>query len=253
LRRDFFLKESFSMEGLNLIACYCFPPNLKKYCGPESPERIFKFMTGEFTNEPNVKNAFLRFEVMYPYLQLIAKANNKSAFDFEVAQAYWEGNELLENVSLNDWKETAAEIGKSSKWPEKIIEKYAERISESFLPHHSFHVLNSFTLTIKEPEVMLERINNCLISWGRVLNAGEKELIVEKKPVVLEPGGTFNFGQATVESVQNTAFGSSKRIVECVKGDWVSMHWGFACRKLEIEELENLEKFTCLNFENFKL
>ena len=189
---------------------------------------------------------------MFPYLELIAKANSKSHFDFEVAEAYWHGSELLEKVKFNDWKKTVLKIGENSGWGKKITEKYVSFINQSLLPHHSFHVLASSISTISETEIMLEKINNCLIGWGRVLNAEEKELVVERKPIILGNEG-FEFGVSTFEKMKNTAFESSKKIVECEKGDWVSMHWGFACKRLEKDEVQALEEFTKRNLEKFKM
>lgn len=236
------------VEGLELIARYAFAPNSKKYCGPENAsQKILQFITKEKTvGEKFLKNAFSKFEVMFPYLQLIAEANNKSPFDLKTAEAYWQGSELLENVKLEDWKKAAKLVGKS--WEKKIREKYVERINAGFLPHHSFHVLNSFSLTVKEPEIMLDRINNCIISWGKVVQVENdvKELNVEKKNLVLgNEGNGFEFEDLIVEKVKNLW------IVNCNVGDWVSMHWGFACKKLGGKELENLQKYTMHNLKNF--
>jgi len=233
------------MEALKLLSAYSFPPNSRKYCGPECDSMLLEALQGKQADETALKNAFKKFEAMFPYLELIAKANNKGPFDLEIAQAYWEGNSLLENVKLPEWKETAKVLAKNSEWPAKIAEKYSANISPELVPHHSFHVLNSFSNTIEDQKAMLERVNNCIISWGRVLKSDSGELTVVKKPVILN-AGHFELGELEVCIVKN-------QWVSCERNDFVSMHWGFACRKLSPEELANLEKYTLQNLRNFTL
>lgn len=233
------------MENLKLLAAYAFPPNSRKYCGPECEQMLLEFLQGKETEEAVLKNAFGKFEAMFPQLQLIARANGKEHFDLEVAQAYWEGSQLLEKVQATDWKETARVIAENSKWPEKVAEKYLASISAEFVPQHSFHVLSSFSNTIEDQKAMLERVNNCIISWGRVLKAGNGELTVVKRPVILN-AGHFGLGEQELTIVKN-------QWLECSRDDIVSMHWGNACRKLSQEELANLEKYTLQNLRAFTL
>ena len=256
------------MEDLNLLARYSFPPNARKYCGPDCGKKLFQYITGGFNDEEYVKAALSKFEVMFPYLELIAKANGKSPFDGEVVKAYWQGNGLLEKVRIADWKKAVEKIGKNKDWPQGFAEKYSKRISGKFLPHHSFHVLNSFSLTVKEPAVLLDRINNCIIGLGKVVDmkelawrkpikVGENELLVERARLVLD-GKNIVFGDLDFEKIVNAPFqGPQARVfftlANCNPGDWVSIHWGLACKKLAPEEAKNLENYTLRTLKNFKI
>ncbi|MDO8647273.1 MAG: DUF6390 family protein [Candidatus Diapherotrites archaeon] len=248
------------MENLNTLARYAFPPNARKYCGPDCGKKLFQYIIGGFNDEEYVKAALSKFETMFPYLELIAKANGKSPFDEEVVKAYWQGNGLLENVGVKEWKKTVEKIGKNKDWPKEFAEKYSERITGEFLPHHSFHVLNSFSLTVKEPAVLLDRINNCIIGWGKVVSeyGQEKMLEVERKPIVLK-GTELVFGAKEILKIDNAPFQAPQMhrffytVENSIKGDFVSMHWGFACKRLEPEEAKDLENYTSRTLKNFKI
>ncbi|HIH32944.1 MAG: hypothetical protein J4478_01860 [Candidatus Diapherotrites archaeon] len=240
------------MEDLELVARFCFAPNLKKYCGPEVSAKIVDSIFGDFQDSEFLRNAFSKFEGMFPYLNLIASSNGKSAFDSEAVQAYWLGNSLLENVKTKDWKEAAFKMLENRDWPEEVKQKYLSQISPNFNPQHSFHAINTFLHTVKEPEVLLDRFNNCIISWGRVLQVEKAELTVVKKQIILN-AGKLELGEFVVERVKNTPPESSKQLVDCEKGDFVAMHWGFACKKLSQAELENLQHYTLKNLKEFSL
>src|SRR3989338_6062666 len=86
------------MEDLELVARFCFAPNLKKYCGPEVSAKIVDSIFGDFQDSEFLRNAFSKFEGMFPYLNLIASSNGKGVFASEAVQVYWFGTSFWKNV-----------------------------------------------------------------------------------------------------------------------------------------------------------
>jgi len=100
------------IDALKRACLYSIPPNKLGYCGPvESWKVLNSFILNPIEqSEGEVKRLLAGFNALHPYLELIANANGLEPFDAEVIDAYWIGNQLLENVSYE-------EIQKSVRWP----------------------------------------------------------------------------------------------------------------------------------------
>lgn len=112
------------MSGLKLAACYSFPPYKLGLCGPSGKKSRGRLATQKILKQ---------FKSAYCYYKLIAKSNNiKNIFNKRVIKAYWIGNELLEKVSLKDFKNL---VSLEFNLPEK-----AKLITQKNLAHHNAHV-----------------------------------------------------------------------------------------------------------------
>ena len=108
---------------------------------------------------------------MFPYLRLIAYENNISdPLDRRVVEAYWIGNELLENVSMKQlYRWLLEEQGLKKKFTRRDLELVVGKIPQGAKVHHSFHVFNIFRHARWSGAVrVLETMNNCMISWGKI-------------------------------------------------------------------------------------
>ena len=87
------------MDGILRCSRYAFGPNRLHYCGPDANQEILGYIDTD-TKDPGLEKLLSGFQTMYPYLKMIADANNiRDAFDDRVVEAYWIGNELLENAA----------------------------------------------------------------------------------------------------------------------------------------------------------
>src|SRR3989304_3467125 len=87
------------MDGLLRAGRYAFGPNRLHYCGPDANAEILAHIR-EGVADPGLAKLLSAFQTMYPSLLHIAHANDiKDPFNERVVEAYWVGNELLENIS----------------------------------------------------------------------------------------------------------------------------------------------------------
>lgn len=220
-------------------ACkYSFISNKKNYCGSANAFSEFK----DFIENPlpekteRIEKLFESFEALYPYLKLIAKANNLLPLDEKTIEAYWLGNELLEKVSLNETKEMIlSDFAKPGLLPKSIAERKAESIPFGSVPHHSFHVLY-INFVSKKVEPVLKNLDSCLITWGNVKEVQENSLVVDSVQLV------FDSGEFKLKEKRKSI--DSGFVSQAEKNSFVSVHWNFAVELIEKQELKSLKHFT---------
>ena len=232
-------------EGALAFGRYAFPPNRLGYCGPDDSEALLEQVSAG-RSDRGLLEMERRFEGAYPYLRLIAMANDiADPFDARVVDAYWIGNRLLERVSpalfhgsLEDrfhGRMTASEFA----WLGRKVEMSAR-------PHHNFHVFDIYVRTGlirgERAEASLEVMDSCRISWGRVIRAEGADLIVERPELVID-GGKLGLSEPRALTVRRQA-GGLGFVNGAGPGDFVSIHWTWACDLLSGSALDRLRSAT---------
>ena len=235
------------MNGARLAAKFAFGPNCLDYCGSrKDSEKIFDYACGGKGSETGMQKIFSRFRGMGPYLELIAAENGRKKFDYEVAEAYWLGNELLESVSRKAWREMIlSEFARGGGLSTAQAKAYAERVKGKVLPHHSFHVMTVFTLG-GMLEHTIPNIDSCRVPWGKIIEEKENSFVVEYRPIVSGKGG-LEFGEPAEREVLNSIPGKSGKLVSASEDESVAFHWRFACKALDEREAKNLENCVSRN------
>lgn len=242
------MDEKFNQnDGALLAARYAYMPNKLRYCGGDSNAELFSYLT-ENQSDAGLQGLLQEFQTMYPYLRLIAEANKiADPFNYKVVEAYWLGNELLENVSMQNFYCYLVDEQKiKKKLKPAIIEKVIGKIPAGAKPHHSFHVLNIPNRTGYYPvEHSLKTMDECRISPAKIVEITTGKMTVEYQPLTIS-GNKLELGQPIKKEVyseiNNKAF-----VKELKEGDWVSLHWSWVCDFLTNEQVENLNKWTKYN------
>lgn len=234
-------------QGLLLCAKYAASPNFFGYCGPRKSNNIIDHLKENIADK-ELNHLLSDFETLYPYLQLIARENKfTDPFNQKIVEAYWIGNNLLEQVKNSDFLFFLKEkLLLDKKINKEKLRRLKIKISRNFfLPHHTFHVFNIFKRTGKDTtDHTLETMDQCRIACGNVKcqNESIKSYYVEHRPLVI----SFNklvLGKKTLKEVRNDYQGKS--FLRGLKpGDWVSFHWGYICDKLTQEKVSNLQIYT---------
>ncbi len=95
-----------SATGALLFGRYAFPPNQLGYCGPADHQALFDYVSSR-TVDQGLVELERWFEGAFPYLQLIARANDiVDPFDERVVDAYWIGNQCLERVEAGTFHDS---------------------------------------------------------------------------------------------------------------------------------------------------
>ena len=229
-----------SSFGLVRFIRYAFMPNHLGYCGGAENEILLEHAAD---NRPDDRLAPLlaKFTGAVPYLKTIAWANGLTdPFDTRVVEAYWLGNELLERVEAADLHRSLEErFGRQL--PPKLREQVLRKPPQGAKPYHLFHVLDVYR-HLESQEVGMAAMESCRISWGRVRAVDGATLMVDRQPLVTVDG-KLALGEPRVEPVRRTVL--DKGFVDDVAvGDWVSVHWGWACEVIDARTRGNLDAYT---------
>lgn len=232
-------------SGPVLFARYAFGPNRLGYCGPDAIEELFGEGSSKGDNRA-LRELATSFEGAWPYLVLIAEANDRpDPLDRDVVEAYWLGNELLERVA-------------PAKLEASLEGRFRPRLrpdgwrwlggapATGGVPVHAFHVLDVFPrvglLRSGSVDRALETMDSCRIRWGRVLERDGDWLVVNVVPLVMA-AGRLELGPARPERVQAWRDGST--FVPGVEpGDVIAVHWSWACDVLDPDQLRGLVRWT---------
>lgn len=219
---------------------YGFMPNHLRYCGGDDNRTLFEYGVEQMVDRGLVQ-MLRKFTGALPYLQLIARANCiADPFDDRVVEAYWIGNELLDRVEVRQLYEALAErFGKQLQG--RTRDWVLAKAPAGARPHHNFHVFDVHS-RVGELQNTLETMDNCRVSWGRVVSAERAELVVERSPLVLLEGKLALGAPMRVRvlrQVDERGFAD-----DAAPGDWVALHWGWVCEVLAPRQQLALERHT---------
>ncbi|MGC9968504.1 MAG: DUF6390 family protein [Minisyncoccia bacterium] len=232
------------MDGIIRCSRYAFGPNRLHYCGPDAASEIRAYIE-EGASDPGLEKLLSQFKTMFPYLRHIAEANGiRDPFDDRVVEAYWIGNELLENIGQRKFYHHLVEGQKiKKKLGAKSFSLVEEKIAQGAVPHHSFHVLDVWLQAARgERERTLSEIDECRVSWGRVKNVSGPAITVLAEPLLYANGKLFLGAPAEKKLARRL---EAEYDIEQIKpGDLVSIHWSVPCEVITEREAAMLRKYT---------
>ena len=227
------------LDGPQLFARYAFMPNRLAYCGGDDHHALFDYCLAGVT-DAGLRGLLRTFTGAVPYLQLIAECNAiVDPFDARVVEAYWLGNDLLQGVEARALYDSLRNrFGRQLS--ARDLELVLGKAPAGAHPHHSFHVLEVCPRS-GWPQA-LAFMDKCRVSWGKVVSLEGSSLIAEVMPLVIA-GHRLMLGaperRAVNREVEGRGFVSAARI-----GEWVSLHWDWACQVLSLRQVANLERWT---------
>ena len=243
-------------DGAILAARHSFMPNRLGYCGPDENDVLLEAcLTNKRSKE--LLKALEAFKGAQPYLKFIAHSLGLETFDYRVVEAYWIGNDLLDNIPRAGFYEHLRER-LAKKFPKEHIKRLFESRPFATFPHHALHVFNAFSTMGTVPDAFAnatghddrvgELMDKCRISWGKVLSSDKDgNLTVEYEPIQ-RMNGLLSFGHPTqtkiVSRINGSGFMSDLKL-----GDWISFHWGFACSTLSPKQVADLRKYTYMDMD----
>jgi hypothetical protein len=229
----------FSLDGPQLFAHYAFMPNRLTFCGGEDSRALFDYCVGG-ASDTGLVDLLKNFAGALPYLRLIARSNLiPDPFDLRVVEAYWIGNELLNGVESRQMYADLRERYSRHLDP-RNLELVLGKAPQGARPHHSFHVIevcprNGWPQT-------LDFMDSCRISWGEVVEVQEGTLVA-KGPRLQLQGNDLRLGEPE-PLVVNRQIEGQGFVDEVQPGDWISIHWKWACQVLTRGQAASLEKWT---------
>ncbi|MDO8625090.1 MAG: DUF6390 family protein, partial [Candidatus Diapherotrites archaeon] len=119
------------MNGLELASRHSYAPNKLRYCGAADYSRQIEnyVKTRDAQLEPALKSNYQTLTAAYHYLKLIADANRLQPFDARVAEAYWIGNHLLEQVKTENVKSLfLGRFAQTDYWGTELATEFADHL-----------------------------------------------------------------------------------------------------------------------------
>jgi hypothetical protein len=232
------------MDGLLRCTRYAFGPNRLHYCGPDANREIAAYLKAGIT-DPGLLTMLKKFETLYPYLQLIAMANDiRDPFDDQVVEAYWLGNRLLENVSRRRfYRHLENDLQLRKKISATQLVSTAAPLAYGAVPHHSYHVFSVWRRTGHlDTFHTLQSIDSCRISWGTVIAIDGPKISVMRRPL-LENGGRLLLGEPSPITVLRP-LDCREDLDEVRPGQIITMHWDMPCEVINLQQKNNLKKYT---------
>jgi hypothetical protein len=122
----------------------------------------------------------------------------------------------------------------------------ADKPADGAVPVHAFHVLEVMPrlglLRGGRVDRVIETIDACRIRWGRVLQRSGDTLTVSAVSLELVDG-RLRLASARPEDVI-AGVGGSSAVERYADGDIVSLHWGWACERIDAQRLASLRSWT---------
>lgn len=233
------------LEGTLRFVRYGFMPNRLRYCGGDDNRTLFDYGIAG-TTDRGLQQLLVQFTGALPYLKLIARANGLAdPFDARVVEAYWLGNELLERVEMRQLYDSLIERFEKQ-LQGRTRELVLGKVPAGARPHHSFHVLDIHS-RVGELPMTMHTLESCRVSWGKVQQVDGGELVVQRQPLVLREQKLM-LGSPTLERVVRQVDG--RGFADTAQpGDWVSIHWGWACEVISERQQAQLERYTRYHLE----
>ena len=219
---------------------YAFMPNRLRYCGSDDNSTLFGYGI-EGVVDGGSAAAPARFTGALPYLQLIARANGiADPFDARVVEAYWIGNELLDGVEVRQLYDSLLERfgkqlqGRTRDWCSARPPPVRARttVSTSGRPQRGSGEL----------EHTLATLDQCRVSWGKVVRA-EGARARRRAAAADAARGEACPGTPAPERALTRWTGTASRTLP-QPGDWVSLHWGWACEVISDAQRARLAYYT---------
>jgi len=230
-------------SGLQLFARYAYPPNQRGYCGPADHGELYDYRTAGAV-DAGLAQLAASFHGPWPYLNLMAHQTGIGGpFSTPIVEAYWVGNQILDVIDTGPFGNVIEERFKprvGQRW-----QYMAEALPYGF-PHHSFHVFVTYPwvglLEESDRGEPLEILDRCRIRWGQVASVSGSTAVVNSRHLRWD-GKQLYLSEPESESVEIAATAPGVEPPVAV-GDWVSMHWGWVCERLNRRKLRNLRHYS---------
>jgi len=233
------------MEGIELCSRFGLAPNLRGYCGdPKFRNPFSKYLENPSKeNGSRLRKELGKFGTQKAYLETIAGANGvDDIYDYEVAEAFWIGNRLLDSVSREDVVELFEKKWVARKFVSRQRAKEIVNALPKKLPplQHTFHPYVAGFVSQKAQKSAKNK-DLCRPSWAKVvdLDLGKEKITVKRQPIVYS-GGKFVLGKEKTERLPFKV-GKIPLVEDGARN--VACHWGVAVVGLSSDETNRMQRY----------
>lgn len=172
-------------KALQLLSKFSLPPNALHYCGHDTAQQAFKSCITQ-KNCDQVPQEVKKFIVLWPYLKTLGQALNKDPFSYEIIEAYWFGNHLLEQIQPNHYDLLLQNL-QNQGVPDFLLQEIKSKRPDPFIPVHLFNILHvGVGKASGAVPFNLQSINNCMIRWGVIKTMDQHQATLDLVSIVTE-------------------------------------------------------------------
>lgn len=230
--------------GARLFAQYAFAPNELGYCGPADTATLFH-LGASGRSDADITPIASSFSGVWHYLVVLAElAGIDDPMDERVVRAYWTGGPLLHQVDRRAFGTKLVDrIGsRAGHYWAHLTPELAEEATAT----HGFHVFGVYPwsrlLVGGRHEQPLNVLDNCRIRWGRVVARDGDHVIARSRRLTWD-GHRLGLSAARRERVRVAIDGASF-VADAKPGDWLALHWDWACERLDPVNVASLRYWT---------
>jgi len=217
------------VAGALLFARYAYPPNALGLCGADSPRTLLEYGDAA-ESDGGLAELARTFDGAWPYLTLIASSNGlDDPLDARVVEAYWVGNELLDQVRPAELARHVDDRfrGRIGRARDHLVDV----VAGGAVPHHCFHVFAVYPWlgllrsgVVDEP---LRILDLCRTTPATVVSVDGESAEVIARPLHWD-GRALALAEPAPRTVQFRKDGLGF-VPTLEPGDRVSLHWDFVC------------------------
>jgi hypothetical protein len=214
------------------------------FCGPDANREIWDYVNDGYTDF-GLQKLLVGFETLYPYLSHIARCNHiKDPFDSRVVEAYWIGNELLNNVDKQQLHQHYVDgLRLKDKMKPEVFHLLEDRIRNGILPNHTHHAIAvPKKMGQQNMDVTVDFMDSCRVSWGTVTEVSGPKITVRYEPIV-ESNNMLSLG-SPIEKTIIRRLEADYDIEMLQVGQYITMHWDIPCEVLTKPIVQNLKTHT---------
>jgi hypothetical protein len=223
-----------SSAGVAMFARYAYPPNELGYCGPDDASVLLH--TSDPDADDRIAQHARRFDGAWTYLELIAAgAGIADPLDPRVVEAYWIGNDLLDDIDP-----ALASVQLQERFPAQPGATWTPGY-----PHHGFQVFAVYPWARLlrrgvNTQVALAVLEQCRIRWGEVVAVEGARVRVRSRPLVLR-NGRLELDEPRELGAAWSVAGTALLPAPVRVGEHVAMHWDWVCDVLDARQVAQLE------------
>ena len=227
------------MDGVALCARFSIATNRLQFCGPSDAEpALYRAITTE-EGHAEARNHLSRFEALMPYLEAIGRKHGLDPFDPRVVEAYWIGNELLDDFSREDFRALIGALVRRG-LPRSLGDDLVQRLPANPIPHHMFHVayvgVGSVTGHV---ETTLANMESCRPAWATIERKSPSTIQVQRPTLSLRAGRLVLGPPASLDLTYDP-----RALPEIEVGQAVAIHWGWPALQLDAQRTSSLIQYT---------
>ncbi|EUA52055.1 DUF6390 family protein [Mycobacterium xenopi] len=230
---------SIDVQGSQMFARYAYAPNALGYCGPPDPGAL---LSG---SRHHIEAIAKRFSGAWPYLQVLSRMTGiTDPLDYRLVESYWLGGGLGATLDRHAFTaELLAVIGLQARhyWAH-----LTDDLASEAAPNHCFHVFGVYPwsrlLSKCTDEQPVRVLDNCRISWGKVLSVDSTTATVYSRQLAWD-GHELKL---TTPVVRHAEIGVEANIglPRLTPSRHVAIHWGKVCDVLTLQQVNRLAQST---------